>query len=555
MSGLDKEEGMKFRFFIRIIVIACIVVLCAGVAVYSYLQLDAAERQKDFNLYSLVPDDAVAVLATDRMADLMDEVNQLDCSKDEHFLYLSKLFVFLKEYLYLLADDTPHGLSKQMNKMLISFHEPDNPLDQVLYCSLGAGDADLVGRFLQKYCSDVFPSKEFGYRGERIRIYSMSDGRFVAAYLTRDFLALSFQMRLVEQVIDAYRSGSSLLASESFQRVYTGKPGLTSATVYLRMDDIEMGGQTDSLRFHCRLGDWAQFDLKLAGQAIYCSGIARHSDSVLTFTNALYGQKPIEGFPGEQLPATCFFYNSWAVADRTFLYNSLSRQPYSRLPASPDDVGEEAEHCWLNYLGCHATGTVLSCLFYPATAEASALGKSCAVLRVSLKEMAAARAGFFRALQASGNNGGHQPYYVRGKRYTAYRLTAGNLLTQFTSIASSSLPIYACFYQDALLLAPEADALQAYVRALEEGDVLAGMPAYEESVANLSPTYNYMAMGDMEALSQQPNAYVRSLPNFFFRHARFFSRFILSIQFTCADGEIYPNIILRYKGQGNLPMA
>ena len=108
------------------------------------------ESQKDFNLYTLVPQSAMAVLETDRMAELVDGINQLSCSKDNHFLYASELFVYLKNYLHTLLDDTPHGLSKQMNKMLISFHEPDNPLNQVLYCSLGSGDYELVESFIRK---------------------------------------------------------------------------------------------------------------------------------------------------------------------------------------------------------------------------------------------------------------------------------------------------------------------------------------------------------------------------------------------------------------------
>ena len=115
--------------------IVSIVLLCTGFGVYSFFRLNEVESQKDFNLYTLVPQSAIAVLETDRMAELVDDINQLSCSKDNHFLYASELFVYLKNYLHTLLEDTPHGLSKQMNKMLISFHEPDTPLNQVLYCS------------------------------------------------------------------------------------------------------------------------------------------------------------------------------------------------------------------------------------------------------------------------------------------------------------------------------------------------------------------------------------------------------------------------------------
>ena len=77
--------------------------------------------------------------------------------------------------------------------MLISFHEPDNERNQVLYCRLGNGDKELVNRFVRKYISSLYPPKTFVYKGEEIIIYPMADGDFLACYLTSDFMALSFQ--------------------------------------------------------------------------------------------------------------------------------------------------------------------------------------------------------------------------------------------------------------------------------------------------------------------------------------------------------------------------
>ena len=87
---------MKLRFLIRTVVIVSVLLLCTGLGVYSFFRLTAEERRSEFNLYSLVPDDAMAVLETDRMADLVHDINQLQCSKDRHFLYISDIFVFLK---------------------------------------------------------------------------------------------------------------------------------------------------------------------------------------------------------------------------------------------------------------------------------------------------------------------------------------------------------------------------------------------------------------------------------------------------------------------------
>ena len=102
----------------------------------SYTHL-AAENKEDFELYALVPPTATVVFETDDMCALVQEINELNCSRDNNYLYISKIFSYLKLHLYTLLEDTPHGLSRQMSKMLLSFHEPANDRNQVLYCALG----------------------------------------------------------------------------------------------------------------------------------------------------------------------------------------------------------------------------------------------------------------------------------------------------------------------------------------------------------------------------------------------------------------------------------
>ena len=82
-------------------------------------------------------------------------------------------------------------------------------------------------------------------------------------------------------------------------------------------------------------------------------------------------------------------------------------------------------------------------------------------------------------------------------------------MTQLTGITESALHTYACFYKGALLLAPDAQSLSAYVDALENGDVLDGTSVYEEGVGSLSPYYNFAMMVDMEEMMRQPETYVR----------------------------------------------
>ena len=543
---------MKLRVLIRIAVIVSIVLLCTGFGAYSFLRMNAVENQQDFNLFTLVPQDATAILETDRMADLMEDINGLYCSKDDHFLYVSDLFVYLKKYLNALVGDTPHGLSKQMNKMLISFHEPDTPLNQVLYCSLGTGDYELVETFVRKYCSSTFPSKYFDYNGEEIRIYPMTDGRFLAAYFTSDFLAVSFQKRLIEQVIDARRSKQSLMDMPSFRTMYAGKRNNVAATVYVRMKEVDMGKDTDGIRSQTRLGSWAEFDMKFSEEAIYCSGISHGVDTTRTFINALRKQKPITGFGGERLPSSTFFYNQWAISDLESIFDFTSRQEYAK--ATYSDYIKKRDEEWMDFMKEYAGENVISCLFQ---SKDSADRHPCAIMSIAVKDEVQAERYLLNMIYATPKEKDAPPVpqtspnyqqYPRARKYRQYMLPRNTVLTQLPGITASALHTYACFYKGALLLAPDAQSLSAYIDAMENEDVLDGTSAYEEGAGSLSPYYNFAMMVDMEEMMHQPEYYVRLIPNFFFRQSEFFRLFMIGIQFTCAEGMVYPNLVLLYKG-------
>ena len=521
---------MKLRTLIRIAVIVSIVLLCTGFGVYSFLRMNAVENRQDFNLFTLVPQDATAVLETDRMADLMEDVDGLHCSKDEHFLYVSELFVYLKKYFNTLVGDTPHGLSRQMNKMLISFHEPDTPLNQVLYCSLGEGDYELVESFVRKYCSSTFPSKYFDYNGEEIRIYPTADGRFLAAYFTPDFLAVSFQKRLIEQVIDACRSRQSLMDMASFRAMYAGKRNNVAATVYVRMKEVGMGKNTDGIRPQTHLGSWAEFDMKFNEEAVYCSGISHGADTARTFINALRRQEPIKDFSGERLPASVFFYNQWAISDLEAIFGFTSQQEYAK--AAYSDYIKKRDGEWMQFMKTYAGENVMSCLFH--SKDTTDL-HPCAVMSVAVKNQHrrnvpcrnCCRHSRRKRRSGRGADLSELQAIPACTESTGIYVARNTVLTQLTGITESALHTYACFYKGALLLAPDAQSLSAYVDAVENGDVLDGTSVYEEGVGSLSPYYNFAMMVDMEEMMHQPETYVRLVPNFFFR-----IRFLPSLHYS-----------------------
>ena len=536
---------MKLRFLIRTVVIVSVLLLCTGLGVYSFFRLTAEERRSEFNLYSLVPDDAMAVLETDRMADLVHDINQLQCSKDRHFLYISDIFVFLKKHLSVLLADTPHGLSRQMDKMLISFHHPNIPLNQVFYCSLGGGDYELVESLIRKYTDETYPPKDFTYQGEKIRIYPMTDGRFLSLYLTRDFLVLSFQKRLVEEVIDARRLHRSLLQQPAFSGVRAGEHVNVAATLYVRMHSVEMGNPVDSLCATTRLGEWTEFDMKFNDHAVYCSGVSYEVDSAQTFINALRRQQAIEGFLGSHLPASTFYFNRWALSDRASMLGFIASPHYSLSASSSDSLAVADE--WREFFNQGGSESVMVCLF---ASQDTVAATPHAVMRIPVRdEVEAERRLRQIAMQASGSSHLSVGFQMQGGRCRQYELPINFLFSRLSGLSSSpSSSMYAGFYGGALLLAPDVFSIPAYVAQMKAGSVLEGHSLYEECIGSLSPFYNFMMMADMETVLRQPEKYVQLVPNFFFRQASFFRHFMLAVQFSCAEGVVYPNVVLLYKG-------
>lgn len=539
---------MKLRTVVKIAIISSVVLLCTGFAVFSFFKLSAVENREDFNLYTLVPESATAVLETDDLAGMIDDINGLNCSKNHQFLYVSKLFSYLKQHLHTLLEETPHGLSKQMNKVLLSFHEPDNDRNQVLYCSLGNGDYQLVEKFIQKYCSSTFPSKLFDYKGEEIRIYPMPDDSFLACYVTSDFLVVSYQKKLIEEVINARLSKRSLLNDPSFKEAHAAKRTNVSAAIYTRMNSLSMGNVTDGIRSYTEMGGWMEFDMKMNGDAIYFSGISHDTDTCLTFMNMLRKQQSVEEFPGHMLPSSTFFFSKRSATDIQSVFEFTAGQEYAQ--ATYSDYIKDRDIELLDYIKNTANGEIVTCLFQTS----DTVSRPNAVMILPLIDVARAEQMLYNLVKNTPKEKDAPPmprttYCQTSLRlYPFYILPRNTLFTQLTGITQSDLYVFVCFYNGSLVFAPDASSLSAYVRQMDKKQILDDTPAYEEGISRLSPSYSFMMMTDLSDVFRQPESYVRLVPNYFFRNQEFFRHFILSAQFACADGGVYSNVVLLYKG-------
>lgn len=473
---------MKLPSIVKTAVITSILLLSVGMGAFWYFN-DSDNKKEAFNLYQLVPSTAKVVFDTDNFVEVVQGINGLQCSSDGHFLYISQLFSYLKEHVNTLSGDAPHGLSKELNKMLISFHDPFDKQSQVFYFCLGKDDYDFLQLFIRKYSLDRFPARAFDYKGEEIKIYSMPDDNFLACYSTPDFLAVSYQKKLIEEVIDARREKKSILADSLFLDVYPAESIESPATIYLRADMFP--------------GSWSKFGMMMNSHAIYFSGINKNPGSCLAYMNVTSMQEPVKGFPGDILPSSTFTFNRRSAGDvKGNIFHFLP-------PETP----------------------VTTCLFHsgdslriPYMVAAIPVGGVSLIGRRMRNLVETNSAGLQEAFeQLTGVPGMKtRPYY---RFYNDYLLLA----------------------PDFMALSAYTKALDKK-RVLSSDDDM-----YVESIAGLSDSYHFMVMADIDELFAQDSNYRKLIPDFFLHNKDFFRHFMISAQFSYSEEAIHPNIVLVYE--------
>lgn len=375
----------------------------------------------------------------------------------------------------------------------------------------------------------------------------MADDSFLACYLSSEFFVASYQKRLVEEVIDARLQKKSVLQDDQFSKVYSHKNLNTPATVYARMQPLNMGKSTDGIPSQTSLGGWTEFSMKMNGDAIYFSGVNYDTDSCYTFMSVLRSQFPVDDFPGSILPATTFFFNTRSISNLQSMLNFTSRHEYAK--ATYSNYIMERDDEMLDFLLDHTWHSISTCLFYQ-NEEDSMPG---AVMSIPVRNAVEAERQLRSLISRTPPEEGRTPpenstFNTAVRAYRINVMPRNTIFTQITGITESALYTYACFYKDKLLVAPDTESLISYMQFMEAGNVLEGQPVYKETTTNLSPNYNFVMMADLETMMMQRENYVRLIPNFFFRNQEFFRNFVLSAQFNSNKGVIYPNVVLLYKG-------
>ena len=255
---------MRMKTVVKLGTILSVLLFVLAVGYYAFMRLDMMDRNRGVDLFSLVPSSSVGVLESNNVHAFFNEYATLNYSSELEGMQFPGLFNFLIQGLDMYAGDNAHGLSHQMSHLVVSFHQPVTPDNQVVYLRLGMADEQLLSDMLQEYMHGGFLPKEEEYRGKKILIYPLSHDEFLATYTEEGFVVLSYQKRLVEEVIDAQLDETALGNDAVFSRALERKKSKDFLTLYGRSSSIPSLSLDSS--------SWSEYDFHLNSDVVYLTG-------------------------------------------------------------------------------------------------------------------------------------------------------------------------------------------------------------------------------------------------------------------------------------------
>ena len=255
---------MQIRSVIKLGVVLSVVLFCIGIAFYGFARLSIADKENRVDIFEFVPKDCAGILETDNIDNFMHVFSQAAYSSQLDTLHRAGLMNDILSDLSRYSSAAAHGLSYQMNHVVISFHRPHTAMDVVAYFRIGKeGKHQLIEAVKGKHGADFVPKKET-YRGKKIEIYPLSSTRYLSVYTTDGLVVVSYQKKLIEQVIDAVKDNNSLREDSVFTSIHHPQPA-SFVTIYGRTPSVPFLGKES-----CH--SWSEYDIHLNSEVFYLSG-------------------------------------------------------------------------------------------------------------------------------------------------------------------------------------------------------------------------------------------------------------------------------------------
>ena len=337
---------MRLKVIVKWGTIVSVLLFCMTLVYYAFMRLDMTDRNRNVNLYSMVPADCVGVLESDDIDRLLDDALLPNYSRELERFRFPGLFDFILRGLKEYTSGSVHGLGHQMGHLIVSFHRPSMSENQVIYFRMDMADDGMLSDMLQEYAPVNFLPKEEVYRGKKMVIYPLGNDEFLATYAENGFFVLSYQKRLIEQVIDAELDKKSLEDDVVFSQILAKKKNRKYLTLYARNAGMPFLEQD--------AGCWNEYEFHMNSDVLYLTGETFASDdcSCLSLAKEHMADVPVTREEGVVMSSdkdsTMLYMNQAFEANengnRTLFNECLSNLSYEASFSFVADMDVVADH-------------------------------------------------------------------------------------------------------------------------------------------------------------------------------------------------------------------
>lgn len=255
---------MRLKSVAKLGVIVSLSLFCIAAGLYMLWGLNNNKETQEFNLYSLVPEDAICVVESDNINYYFNEISHLSCAEKFDSIETLDLAKYVLGTLNDYSSQVGHGLNSYMGHILISVHDTDTIDNQVLYIYSDENGSNEMDNMLNEIFGAAQSPNMEKYKGKKIYQYKINATRALSMYKDDGFRIVSFNINLIKDVIKGQKESKSLWNNEQFKK--TREKNITHNFLTLYCKESLMS----YLDSHKEV--WSAYNFKINSDVIYLTG-------------------------------------------------------------------------------------------------------------------------------------------------------------------------------------------------------------------------------------------------------------------------------------------
>ena len=263
MQTNAKIYGMKLKEVAKIGVIVSILLFCIAVGSFEFIRLTDTDKSHEFDLCSLVPQECIALMESDNLNFFIADYQEINFIKELHNFQTSSISHFFFHRIMDSATEDTHGISNLISKIQISYSPTINEDGEVMYIRTNNEGKRFIEYILENDSNKRLSPKKEKYRKKNILIYPLLNGQFLATFKDNGFFVMSFQKKLIEQVIDTYLDMDGIDKDEVLKQALENNKSHNYLTLYSRHSFMPMLDEEQT---------WHEYDLHINSDVLYLTG-------------------------------------------------------------------------------------------------------------------------------------------------------------------------------------------------------------------------------------------------------------------------------------------